>query len=951
MNQHSMRAYFLGLLMIITIETSCCIEDGIPEADHGHDSLEYYQNDNVSYQKLTVNRLEDVSCYERKEKAIPLKNRDDLEADKRTIAIDMPAEYVVIRSSKKQCRSEKDCEKLMQLMKKRASITGCPLKENLYVGEDGYVYEGRGWNVAPYWHLNGLRNKAITVEFFGDYTKTSPLPEVIEAFRTTMKIGEWTGKISKSYKITSMMKLFNDSSYVGKKLEEELANWENWANTKYLSSLWNYMIPSRLTFVFRDQWNASRPKTSSVQLTRPVQTSYIMISDGGERCQHRLQCSNWMKNEQMKYLEDYGDLLDNFYVADDGQVFEGRGWDKVPHWDFPKLSKGLLSIRIIGSHESRLPSEKAINSLKQLVQTGVWLGKVSKDYQLFSLRHVYGRNSTGETLHREIEEWTSHWEPGKPIRHISPIMETSRWSAQFSTDVPKAYHYVIVYDGGARCFSRVECTAILEKVHQKSTLDLDLRDNFYIGEDGIIYEGMGWNKLAAWRSVFVGMAFVTVKFMGTFLEEEPKWLGSAAFNTLLETGVTTGRLSPDYRVITLRRTHYFKSNQLNETSLAQLFPDNRLESRLRDMTPWSDSINGGINSSFPMYRNLIVPAAAWFFGPKSQYPRLRQPIEYVIVGNSNFPWSSRESCLRELKSVNNYRASKGLEGILYNFYITADGWVIEGRGWNRSSELNSKGSEHNYLFVMFLGNHPTSLAIYGFEDLILSGVNSGILASNFKIASIDTIFPKLTGMSPDSEQFEDFHAWGRWCESVPYSAGKSDSPSGKDILVSSRLWSATDWKPRSLMNNPVRRVLVMSVGSRCFVRENCTMIMRAEEDSSTHSDGFVTDNFYIGEDGHVYEGRGWNSPPLRSWVRDMDAITVAFLGDFEKDIPAPEALFAFQYLMKMGSYLDRIVVSYRVETVRGSCVTGVSLGEALDKEIRSWDMWAPSAVSDCSVSY
>ncbi|XP_071452030.1 uncharacterized protein [Hetaerina americana] len=933
----TMKTGSIGFLLIILMQ-SCHCEEDILQEDAAIDAFptqlmtreKDYKLYGMAHEKVRTTMDNDKNCYERKEKTIPLKYHDDWNPDEKTLSTEIPVEYVIVRNSKESCSYEKECVKFIQSMRKRTHHKACEIVDNFYVGGDGYVYEGRGWDIAPYWELKGLRRKAITVQFLGDYTKTIPPPRVMEAFRSTLQIGVWLGKVSRKHKITSIREIYNNGTNLGEKLDEHLLGWCNWVNATFISSLWDYTIPRRLTFVFRSQWNASEPLKELIPRSQPV--NYIMASDGGEGCFDRSKCTSWMKRAQQEQNAQYGDLLHNFYIGEEGEVYEGRGWDVAPHWELPGIKSGLLSVKLIGS------SEEAINSLKLLVYTGVWLGRISPGYELFSLRQVYGDESlTGETLYRLATSWSPRLgngssinkkDPGEP--HTLPFISASHWRPSFPyregdrIEVP--VEYVIVYDGDDRCFTRRECTAWIKREEEKyNSIYRGLPDNFYIGEDGSIYEGRGWTKTAQWHSLFPGVSFIMVRFMGSFEKDAPTWLALAAFNTLLETGIDSRKLLRSHKLITLRQTH---------SGVAT--PPNRLDSILKEMKSWS-------NNSLDI--NLIVPLDRWAISHPSHYPNLTHPIKYVVVGSVGNRCFTENSCRNQM--INRYGLNvETINKISSNFYIGENGWIYEGRGWEGASQLNIKENDRNFLFVMFLGSFekafPSSIATYEFNHLMGLGVNSGKLVPDYKIVSIRQIFHDIK--SPSDMLSEGIKSWHRWSDSVPYSSGEDHSPTGDSIYIPRRNLEVVSWAPPSRLNQ-IHHVFVLNVGHRCFSRDECTAVIRAEQNKNltrSHSDWFVTDNFYVGEDGHVYEGRGWNESPARTWVPQRgNVITVAFLGDFEEDLPSPKAVFAFKYLMKMGMYLEYIGSSYTLESMKTSCANISFLGSALDQEIKSWENWRP----------
>ena len=66
----------------------------------------------------------------------------------------------------------------------------------------------------------------------------------------------------------------------------------------------------------------------------------------------------------------WSDIGYNFLVGDDGNVYEGRGWDLQGAHVFGHNSRSI-GISFIGNFQQRLPSTAARNATKQLIRCGV----------------------------------------------------------------------------------------------------------------------------------------------------------------------------------------------------------------------------------------------------------------------------------------------------------------------------------------------------------------------------------------------------------------------------------------------------------------------------------------------------------------------------------------------------------------------------------------------------
>ena len=82
----------------------------------------------------------------------------------------------------------------------------------------------------------------------------------------------------------------------------------------------------------------------------------------------------------------------------------GRGWDRVgAHTRY--YNDKSVSMTMIGEYSKRLPNEKALNALKNIIACGVELGKVKSDYRLYGHRDASNTISPGDKLYALIQTW------------------------------------------------------------------------------------------------------------------------------------------------------------------------------------------------------------------------------------------------------------------------------------------------------------------------------------------------------------------------------------------------------------------------------------------------------------------------------------------------------------------------------------------------------------------
>lgn len=104
---------------------------------------------------------------------------------------------------------------------------------------------------------------------------------------------------------------------------------------------------------------------------------------------------------------NWDDIGYNFLVGGDGNVYEGRGWDKQG-----AHTKGFnvdsICIAFIGTFNSILPPPRQIETAKLLIETGVMEKNVREDYKLYGHRQLAPFESPGAVLFENIKTWP-HW--------------------------------------------------------------------------------------------------------------------------------------------------------------------------------------------------------------------------------------------------------------------------------------------------------------------------------------------------------------------------------------------------------------------------------------------------------------------------------------------------------------------------------------------------------------
>ncbi|XP_055913809.1 peptidoglycan-recognition protein LC-like [Eupeodes corollae] len=160
--------------------------------------------------------------------------------------------------------------------------------------------------------------------------------------------------------------------------------------------------------ISRDEWVAQPPNVPLVNLETPV--SRVIISHTStQNCSTKAMCIFRTRFIQTFNMESrsFDDIRYNFLVGGDGNVYVGRGWDKVG-----AHTKGYndhsLGIALIGTFNKWTPPVEQLNATKWLLDKGVRLNKLDPDYKVYGSRQLDFSDSPGEALYKLIQKWP-HW--------------------------------------------------------------------------------------------------------------------------------------------------------------------------------------------------------------------------------------------------------------------------------------------------------------------------------------------------------------------------------------------------------------------------------------------------------------------------------------------------------------------------------------------------------------
>lgn len=113
---------------------------------------------------------------------------------------------------------------------------------------------------------------------------------------------------------------------------------------------------------------------------------------------------NKFKNNDCFIFTEWSDIGYNFLVGEDGNIYEGRGWDRVGAHTMGYNKLGLAA-SFMGNFMIDAPNSAALNAVKELIKCGISKGKVSHSYALFGHRDVGSTYCPGTALYNIIKNW------------------------------------------------------------------------------------------------------------------------------------------------------------------------------------------------------------------------------------------------------------------------------------------------------------------------------------------------------------------------------------------------------------------------------------------------------------------------------------------------------------------------------------------------------------------
>nr|AZP73846.1 peptidoglycan recognition receptor protein [Mimachlamys nobilis] len=166
-----------------------------------------------------------------------------------------------------------------------------------------------------------------------------------------------------------------------------------------------------------------------------------------------------------------------------------------------------------------------------------------------------------------------------------------------------------------------------------------------------------------------------------------------------------------------------------------------------------------------------------------------------------------------------------------------------------------------------------------------------------------------------------------------------DTKECKNVMIISRdSWGARRPKESQHLKTPVGDFFIHHTATQnCTSTKDCVGLMKIIQNfhMDTRQWFDIAYSFLVGEDGHVYEGRGWDTVGSHTLGCNSISLAASMMGNFDKVLPNEAALTAVKRLITCGVEIGRLSKDYSLFGHRDVRPTDCP-GNALYKQISSW---------------
>lgn len=169
-----------------------------------------------------------------------------------------------------------------------------------------------------------------------------------------------------------------------------------------------------MRIITRAEWHAEN-STQKIKELAVIPPPYVIVAHTvTPQCFTVDDCMMRVRNIQAFHISlGYGDIGYNFLVGGDGNVYEGRGWDKHGAHTL-RFNNRSIGLAFIGNFMTVAPPRNQMVAAQLLLEEGVRLNKLTPSYKVFGHKQVIASESPGAVLMNIIKTTWAHWAPYDP---------------------------------------------------------------------------------------------------------------------------------------------------------------------------------------------------------------------------------------------------------------------------------------------------------------------------------------------------------------------------------------------------------------------------------------------------------------------------------------------------------------------------------------------------------
>ncbi|KYO48995.1 peptidoglycan recognition protein 4 [Alligator mississippiensis] len=139
-----------------------------------------------------------------------------------------PGNVIIIHTSGSACHTQPECSELLRNIQvfHRDMKEWCDISYNFLIGEDGNVYEGRGWLLEGA-HTYGYNDLSLGIAFIGNFTERSPNEAAWKTLKNLLTYAVQSGYLASDYLLMAHSDVSNTIS-PGKLIRETIKMWPHY---------------------------------------------------------------------------------------------------------------------------------------------------------------------------------------------------------------------------------------------------------------------------------------------------------------------------------------------------------------------------------------------------------------------------------------------------------------------------------------------------------------------------------------------------------------------------------------------------------------------------------------------------------------------------------------------------------------------------------------------------